>query len=95
MTIFFIAAIVASFIAGTVLGKRRHVSQRRTHPKGDRPHNRNTEAARQAVIEWADSGGFAAVHNSGGSPETITDDMIAFLWRKGFKIAPIAKEDWF
>lgn len=47
------------------------------------------------MIEWAGSGGFATVHNSGGSIETSTDDMIAFLWRKGFKIAPIADGDWF
>ena len=41
------------------------------------------------MINWADSGGFAAVHDSGGTPETITDDLIAFLWREGFWITPL------
>ena len=53
------------------------------------------EAARRAVISWAGSGGFAAVHDAGGTVETITDDLLRFLWLAGFKIARLNDGDWF
>lgn len=54
-----------------------------------------TTPARQAVIDWANSGGFAAVHATGGTVEIITDDLLAYLWRSGFKIAPLSDGEWF
>jgi len=41
---------------------------------------------RALVLAWAESGGFAATHGAGASPEAIVDDLLAFLARKGYAI---------
>ena len=46
--------------------------------------------ARATVIAWADSGGFAAVHDTGGTPESITDDLLKYLHRHGYAIVRVS-----
>jgi hypothetical protein len=46
--------------------------------------------ARGTVIAWASSGGFAAVHDTGGTPENITDDMIGYLKKHGLAIVRVS-----
>ena len=40
------------------------------------------------ILEWAQSVGFAEVHNGEATNEEIAKDLLAFLELKGFKIAP-------
>lgn len=90
----FVAALCAgSFIAGIVVGKRknsRHDAQMRQEISRA---VQMLQPRAKPVIDWSKSGGFAAVHNAGGSPEAITDDLIAYLWWRGLKIAPIEMGD--
>lgn len=51
--------------------------------------------AREAVVAWANSPGFAEIHNGGATPEAITDNMLAYLWLAGFKIVPVAEGERF
>ena len=44
--------------------------------------------ARDVLLAWAESGGFAAVHGGGASNEAIVDDLLAFLRREGQVIVP-------
>lgn len=38
-------------------------------------------AARDTLLAWAQSGGFAAVHNQGATDVAIVDDLLAWLAR--------------
>lgn len=52
-------------------------------------------AARQAILDWAASPGFAAVHTGTATNEAIADHLIRALWEAGFKIAPLQDGDLF
>lgn len=54
------------------------------------------DAARAVLIAWANSGGFAAVHNAGATDAQIVDDLLAYLDRRGFLIISRDREpfDW-
>ena len=38
------------------------------------------------ILAWANSGGFAATHDQGATPEAIADDMLRFLQTVGWKL---------
>ena len=38
------------------------------------------------ILAWANSGGFAATHDQGATPEAIADDMLRFLQAVGWKL---------
>ena len=42
--------------------------------------------ARSVLIAWAQSEGFAAVHNGQATDEAIVDDLLAYLERQGFEV---------
>ena len=44
------------------------------------------KTAREALLAWAKSEGFAAIHNGTATDEQIVDDLLAFLKSKGFGI---------
>ena len=48
--------------------------------------NKENNKAKEIIIAWSESGGFFAVHNTGGTPENITDDLLSFLDVNGFEI---------
>lgn len=39
---------------------------------------------REILVSWANSEGFAAVHNGAATDEQIVDDLLAFRWKQGF-----------
>jgi hypothetical protein len=43
-------------------------------------------SARSILIAWAQSEGFAAVHNGGATDEQIVDDLLAYLDRSELEI---------
>lgn len=51
------------------------------------------KSGRDVVLDWAKSGGFAAVHGGGATDAKIVDDLLGFLWQKGFKVAPLEERD--
>ncbi len=77
--IFWLASVVAAAIGGMIFYRNVVVAGIETGP-----------IARGAVIAWASSGGFAAVHDTGGTPENITDDMIGYLKKHGFAIVRVS-----
>jgi hypothetical protein len=42
--------------------------------------------ARAVLIAWAQSEGFAAVHNGAATDERIVDDLLAYLLERGFEV---------
>ena len=42
--------------------------------------------AKGLVLAWAESGGFAATHGAGASPDAIADDFIKYTRMYGWKI---------
>lgn len=51
--------------------------------------------ARAAILDWAASPGFAAVHTGAATNEAIADHLIRSLWEAGFKIVPLKDGDLF
>jgi hypothetical protein len=53
------------------------------------------DRARAAILAWAASPGFAAVHTGAATNEAIADHLIRSLWEAGFKIVPLEDGDLF
>lgn len=58
---------------------RRHRQQAKT-----------ANGAREAVLAWAASPGFAAMHNGKATNEEVVDNLIEWLAAAGFEIGPTA-----
>ena len=43
-------------------------------------------AARDVLLRWSESGGFAAQHNTGATAAEIVEDLLVFLAREGFVV---------
>lgn len=50
---------------------------------------------RQAILDWAASPGFAAVHTGTTTNDVVADHLIRSLWEAGFKIVPLKDGDLF
>ncbi len=70
-------ALVPVFVAGFWWGWRSAFAELRSA--------RDYEA-KALVLAWAESGGFAATHGAGGSPDAIADDFIKYTWKCGWKL---------
>lgn len=44
------------------------------------------EAAKQMIVAWANSGGFAAVHNAGATDEQIAEDFLRWITTQGWTL---------
>lgn len=47
------------------------------------------DEGKAALLAWAESGGFAALHSGGASNEAIVEDLLDYLAREGLAIAPL------
>jgi hypothetical protein len=47
---------------------------------------RTTSVARDVLVAWAKSEGFAAIHNGAATDEQIVDDLLAYLDERGFRV---------
>lgn len=46
--------------------------------------------AREVLLAWAKSPGFAAIHNGAATDEQVVDDLVAWLYAHKFELAPRA-----
>jgi hypothetical protein len=53
-----------------------------------RPRAKPTVTAREAILAWASSPGFAAMHTGTATNAEIADHLLAWLFDEGFKVVP-------
>lgn len=44
--------------------------------------------AKQVLLDWAESGGFAALHGGGATNEAIVEDLLLFIYGHDFALVP-------